>query len=149
MRNSWARYLRVAASRPSRLLRCVRLPDNDVSNSFRTTEATESRITSPAWQDMMSSSSCASLRRTRGSHTPGPLRAGAHTHTHTQVWSLHTISQQTPQEEDNTNTLPLHTHIARPNIETWGTLATGYRRTCWGYTPVCCLAMMPLDPRPW
>lgn len=61
MRNSCERYFSTAASWPSKLLLCVRLPGSDVSNSFLTTEATESKIRSPTRQAIMSSSRRSSL----------------------------------------------------------------------------------------
>ena len=61
MLNWCARYLRVEASRLSRLERVARLPGRVVSNSLRTTDATESRITTPALVEIMSSSSLSNL----------------------------------------------------------------------------------------
>ena len=49
------------ASWVSRLERDARLPGRVVSNSLRTTEATESRMTRPALVEIMSTSSLSSL----------------------------------------------------------------------------------------
>lgn len=51
----------MVASWLSRLLRCIRIPGSVVSNSFLTTDATESRIIRPALVEMMSSSNLSSL----------------------------------------------------------------------------------------